>query len=72
MVVARVWEKETEVTQLCPTLSDPMDCSLPGSSGAESCYSLGMKFQLYKMNVSMDNTMFIVNSTILYCKSLRG
>ena len=23
---------ETEVAQLCPTLSDPMDCSLPGSS----------------------------------------
>ena len=24
--------RESEVTQLCPTLSDPMDCSLPGSS----------------------------------------
>ena len=23
---------EREVTQLCPTLSDPMDCSPPGSS----------------------------------------
>ena len=23
---------EGEVSQLCPTLSDPMDCSLPGSS----------------------------------------
>ena len=23
---------ESEVTELCPTLSDPMDCSLPGSS----------------------------------------
>ena len=23
---------ESEVTQLCPTLSNPMDCSLPGSS----------------------------------------
>ena len=23
---------ESEVTQLCPTLCDPMDCSLPGSS----------------------------------------
>ena len=23
---------EREVTQSCPTLSDPMDCSLPGSS----------------------------------------
>ena len=25
-------KSETEVTQLCPTLSDPMDCSVPGSS----------------------------------------
>ena len=24
--------KESEVAQLCPTLSDPMDCGLPGSS----------------------------------------
>ena len=23
---------ESEVDQLCPTLSDPMNCSLPGSS----------------------------------------
>ena len=25
-------EREREVAQLCPTLRDPMDCSLPGSS----------------------------------------
>ena len=25
-------KKESEVTQLCLTLRDPMDCSLPGSS----------------------------------------
>ena len=25
-------KSETEVTQSCPTLSDTMDCSLPGSS----------------------------------------
>ena len=27
-----LFKKESEVTQLCPTLCDPMDCSLPGSS----------------------------------------
>ena len=27
-----VFESESEVTQSCPTLSDPMDCSPPGSS----------------------------------------
>ena len=25
-------KSEREVAQLCPTLRDPMDCSLPGSS----------------------------------------
>ena len=25
-------KSESEVAQLCPTLSDPMDCNLPGSS----------------------------------------
>ena len=25
-------KRESEVTQSCPTLSDPMDCSLPGFS----------------------------------------
>ena len=25
-------KSESEVTQSCPTLSDPIDCSLPGSS----------------------------------------
>ena len=28
-------KSESEVAQLCPTLSDPMDCSLPGSSTYE-------------------------------------
>ena len=27
-----VRKKESEVAQLCPTICDPMDCSLPGSS----------------------------------------
>ena len=26
-------KSESEVAQSCPTVSDPMDCSLPGSSG---------------------------------------
>ena len=27
-----MYESESEVAQSCPTLCDPMDCSLPGSS----------------------------------------
>ena len=35
MVLCREWKKskrESEVAKSCPTLCDPMDCSLPGSS----------------------------------------
>ena len=35
MEFSRLWKKtkkESEIAQLCPTLCDPMDCSLPGSS----------------------------------------
>ena len=28
----KLMKSESEVTQSCPTLCDPMDCSLPGSS----------------------------------------
>ena len=30
-------KSESEVAQSCPTPSDPMDCSLPGSSVHEIC-----------------------------------
>ena len=32
LLQCRKVKSEREVTQSCPTLSDPMDCSLPGSS----------------------------------------
>ena len=35
MEFSRLWKKtkkESEIAQLCPTLCDPMDCSLPGFS----------------------------------------
>ena len=32
MKTVKNMKSESEVSQLCPTLSDPMDCSLPGSS----------------------------------------
>ena len=31
-------ESESEVAQLCPTLSDPMDCSPPGSSSIRGIF----------------------------------
>ena len=32
LLQCRKMKSESEVAQLCPTLSDPMGCSLPGSS----------------------------------------
>ena len=32
LILVYAWKKESEVTQSCLTLCDPMDCSLPGSS----------------------------------------
>ena len=32
LLQCRKVKSESEVAQSCPTLSDPMDCSLPGSS----------------------------------------
>ena len=31
-------KSESEVAQLCPTLCDPMDCSLPGSSSVHGIF----------------------------------
>ena len=32
-------KSDSEVTQSCPTLHDPMDCSLPGSSVHGICHA---------------------------------
>ena len=32
LLIAYFWKSESEVAQSCPTLWDPMDCSLPDSS----------------------------------------
>jgi len=43
-------KSESEVTQSCPTLSDPMDCSLPGSSAvgfSRQEYWSGLPYKLF-------------------------
>ena len=39
-------KSENEAVQSCPTLSDPMDCCLPGSSVMDSDYSQEIKIYL--------------------------
>ena len=43
--------RESEVAQLCPTLSDPMDCSLPGSP------SMGFSRQEYWSGLPLPSPM---------------
>ena len=37
-------KSESEVAQSCPTLSDPMDCSLPGSSAQGIFHARGLEW----------------------------
>ena len=45
----KVKVKESEVTQFCPTLCDPMDCSLPGSSVHGKSTGMGCHFLLQRI-----------------------
>ena len=58
-------KSESEVAQSCPTLHDPMDCSLPGSSGF-----MGFSRQEYWSGVplpSPDISLRAVDSLRLEC-----
>ena len=60
-------ESENEVTQLCRTLSDPMDCSLPGSSiyGDFPGKSTGVGYHCLKVKKSEINYNNMFNSVCL-------
>ena len=58
-------KSEREVAQSCPTLSDPMDCSLPGSSNhrifqAVGCHCL-LRSRPYKASMMPDQKPVSVN-----------
>ena len=51
-------ESESEVSQSCPTLCDPMDCSLPGSS------SIGFSRQEYWSGLPFPSPGYLLDSGI--------
>ena len=56
-------EQDSEVAQLCPTLCNPMDCSLPGSSVHgifQKNTGVGCHFLLQQSNIEQDNTLSIL------------
>ena len=69
-------EREREVTQLCPTLCDPVDCSLPvlcpwdfpGKNTGEGCHFLLQEiFPTQRLNVGLLHC-----RQTLYCLSHQG
>jgi len=58
-------KSESEVPQSCPTLCDPMDCSLPGSS-AHGIFQLLRGFKLfYKKTVCTVQSTFYTETRCL-------
>ena len=50
-------KSKREVTQLCPTLSDPMDCSLPGSSAHGTLQARVLEWGAIAFSVKDDRTL---------------
>ena len=52
-------KSESEVAQLCPTLRDPMDCSLPGTSIHESLQARVLEWGALALQMPLPNTLQI-------------
>ena len=55
-------KSESEVAQLCPTPSDPMDCSLPGSSIHGIFQARVLEWGAIAFSVHADDTTFMAES----------
>ena len=64
-------KSESEVAQLCPTLSDPMDCSLPGSSVHAIFQARVLEWGAIAFSVSLVNGGHI-NQKILFHLVING
>ena len=52
-------KSESEVTQSCPTLRDPMDCSLPGSSVHGILQARALEWGAIALSVAMTSWTFV-------------
>ena len=62
-------KSEIEVSQSCPTLSDPMDCSLPGSYvhgifQARVLEWVAIAFSIVYLNINASNLFYINEITL--------
>ena len=58
-------KSESEVAQSCPTLSDPMDCSLPGSSVHGSFQASGLEWLASAFSIRIAGRMYFVLITLI-------
>ena len=70
-------KSESEVTQSCPTLSDPMDCSLPGSSihGIFQARVLewgAIAFSVLKCCIGIEHYSFSPSYILIYKQEAKG
>ena len=63
-------KSESEVTQLCLTLSDPMDCSAPGSSVHEIFQAGVLEWGAIALSKNKTNEIYFVAITVYLCKSV--
>ena len=57
-------KSESEVAQSCPTLSDPMDCSLPGSSVRGIFQSRVLEWGAIAFSVRIETVLFFPVSLV--------
>ena len=59
-------KSEREVAQLCPTLSDPMDCSLPGASVHGIFQASVLEWGAIAFCLRMTKTTYIFLKTVVF------
>ena len=60
-------KSESEVAQLCRTLSDPMDCSLPGSSIHGIFQARVLEWGAIAFSETREQQLFISLQHLLHC-----
>ena len=63
-------KSESEVAQLCLTLSDPMDCSLPGSSVHGIFQARVLEWGAIAFSISDNNTAATAAKSLQSCPTL--